>query len=1246
VKVDSTHLAQIFERVSTATDRGDHVEALRLADGARRLAPEHPDAQLVYARALLNDGRAAAAAECLAGREDPESLVLRAEASQAAGRGDDAIRTCCLALTRFAVDSVPGLAALAGRLCRANPERFPGWMGLDSTLKLVGELTGVSAAIVNWCNASIGRISIRPDTSLEFSVDVPAHLEPGTLKVRAGDSDLLGSGLRWPLDFHHEGWVVLERRRLFGRVGLRWAPQPQLTVIVGPGRGERRIGLEPSSDHAVDRPFEIELHDLDLDRDTLEVMVMLPDGRLAPLVGSPLKLPGAEPWRVEPLPDYVTVPTPGRPARHPVNIVIPVFAGLKETLNCLRSVVATAPPSAVITVVDDMTPDAELRDALDNAARRGLFTLVRTGVNLGFPGAANRGLRLHRDRDVILLNADTEVFPGWVERLGAAAYSGEHIGTVTPFGESGSILSYASRPGAALSATDAARADGIARRVNATHVVDLPVGVGFCLYLRRACLNDAGEFDELGFGRGYGEENDLCLRARRRGWRHVAATDVFVRHVGGRSYGKERDTLSRRNELVLNYRYPGYTELVAEFSSRDPLRAARRAIDQQWLTEIAVKPVLLMSFELSGGVKRHVAERRAALEAEGHTVLLLRADTRAEPSMTPAVRIEALRFEYLGYAVPQELEELRALLRQLALTRIEIHHFLGFPGEILELVLSLRAPYRVFIHDYVWVCPRVTLLNGQGVYCREPAIDSCEACVRTHGSNLGEPLTVAQLRLRSGMVLGNAERVVVPAQDVRQRMVKYFPSIDPVVHPWEGPVARPRRPRRPRRAGPVRVALLGALGTQKGHAVLLECARDAARRDLALRFVVVGYSINDPPLWATGRVFVTGPYEESEVTALLDREQCDVAWFPSVGPETWCYALTHALAAGLPVVAFDLGAVAERVRASGSGVLLPLDTPAEQINAELLRIAAAERPSDAKPRPSDEKPTEDATPMDTNPGPETADPSAQLSATVQLLTLPEGLYAFTIQSGGADAPTALRLPALQVGLAPLRSAGTVEFLCGPKTVDRWLTAEGDVVTVRIAGGEASLLLTSVRSTTSGVLAIDVRRLDGAPVAVPAATAAPAAAAPPDVPSTERGLITLVHVPYLGDLTFVAGWAGKPMENLWIEAFSVTVEPPESKPVLEYCGVSEDGNVSAWLTEGELCGVRGRGVPLVAFALRVRAEAHGEYLCRYRGRFLSGAVIGPFDDGRFCRSEAPGDPLVALELSLEPIVAAPMVQYAG
>jgi hypothetical protein len=130
---------------------------------------------------------------------------------------------------------------------------------------------------------------------------------------------------------------------------------------------------------------------------------------------------------------------------------------------------------------------------------------------------------------------------------------------------------------------------------------------------------------------------------------------------------------------------------------------------------------------------------------------------------------------------------------------------------------------------------------------------------------------------------------------------------------------------------------------------------------------------------------------------------------------------------------------------------------------------------------------------------------------------------------------------------------------------------------------------------------------------------------------------LVHVPHFGDLTFAEGWAGRPTENLWIEGFSISTESIDPA-LLEYCGVSEVGDTTPWMSAGEFCGKRGTGVPLVAFAVRVNSS-HSGYSCNYAGQFLSGKVIGPFSDGRLCRSEATGDPLVAIELRLQAARAA-------
>ena len=49
--------------------------------------------------------------------------------------------------------------------------------------------------------------------------------------------------------------------------------------------------------------------------------------------------------------------------------------------------------------------------------------------------------------------------------------------------------------------------------MNAGHRVGIPTAVGFCMYIRRECLKEVGEFRAEVFGKGYGEENDFCLRA-------------------------------------------------------------------------------------------------------------------------------------------------------------------------------------------------------------------------------------------------------------------------------------------------------------------------------------------------------------------------------------------------------------------------------------------------------------------------------------------------------------------------------------------------------------------------------------------------------------------------------------------------------------------------------------------------------------------------------------------------------------
>src|SRR5690606_40059987 len=58
--------------------------------------------------------------------------------------------------------------------------------------------------------------------------------------------------------------------------------------------------------------------------------------------------------------------------------------------------------------------------------------------------------------------------------------------------------------------------DSLFATANPGQIMDIPRAVGFCMYIRRECLDQIGLFDEERFGRGYGEENDFSMRSEER----------------------------------------------------------------------------------------------------------------------------------------------------------------------------------------------------------------------------------------------------------------------------------------------------------------------------------------------------------------------------------------------------------------------------------------------------------------------------------------------------------------------------------------------------------------------------------------------------------------------------------------------------------------------------------------------------------------------------------------------------------
>lgn len=254
-------------------------------------------------------------------------------------------------------------------------------------------------------------------------------------------------------------------------------------------------------------------------------------------------------------------------------VVVPVFNAPAQLGRCLDALRATVAGDQRVVIIDDASDDPEVERTLARLAQG--WEVVRNRHNLGFVATANRGFELAGRDDVVLLNSDTVPAGAWLARLRACLDADGAIASATPFTNNGEI---ASLPAFCRSSPVPEDPEAWARACRAAGppgYPDIPTAVGFCMALRRAAIDDVGGFDEAAFGRGYGEENDWCMRAGNAGWRHVLCDDAYVAHEGNASFGPLGLAPGGRAMETLVARHPDYPERVRSFIESDPLAPIR-----------------------------------------------------------------------------------------------------------------------------------------------------------------------------------------------------------------------------------------------------------------------------------------------------------------------------------------------------------------------------------------------------------------------------------------------------------------------------------------------------------------------------------------------------------------------------------------------------------------------------------------------------------------------------------------------
>ncbi len=218
------------------------------------------------------------------------------------------------------------------------------------------------------------------------------------------------------------------------------------------------------------------------------------------------------------------------------SVIVLTWNALDYTRQCAESLLAHTDPRHELIFVDNGSRQDTLDYLAELEADHPQVKVIRNGENLGFAAGNNVGLAAATGEYLCLLNSDTVVTNGWLERLMQPLIKDPRLGLVGPM--TNSITGGQKLPAVMYDEDTLEGMPEFAANLAAAKAGQTAPAlwvVGFCLMMRRELLLRIGGLDES-YGLGNYEDTDYCMRSFLSGFGAVVATDCFIHHYGSRSF--------------------------------------------------------------------------------------------------------------------------------------------------------------------------------------------------------------------------------------------------------------------------------------------------------------------------------------------------------------------------------------------------------------------------------------------------------------------------------------------------------------------------------------------------------------------------------------------------------------------------------------------------------------------------------------------------------------------------------------
>lgn len=629
--------------------------------------------------------------------------------------------------------------------------------------------------------------------------------------------------------------------------------------------------------------------------------------------------------------------------RNGVDIIIPIYNAYEELCECLDTLYKNTNFPYNLVLINDCSPDERIAPLLEKYNKRENVTVYNNEFNLGFVRTVNFGIT-HTQNNVVFLNSDTMLTPHWLRKLVIAGCSCDNTATVTPFSNAAGAFSVPEigknediPDGFALEEISA-----LVERNSKLDYVHVPTGNGFCMYVTRKALDTVGILDYEAFSRGYGEENDFCMRAKNAGFCNLICDDTYVYHKRSASFKEEKLELIKNNRKILDERYPEYSREISVFKNDNRLISNRFRIGDAIKNNDGLayksKRILYVLHEGGGGTTKTNEDLMGFVSNQHEEVYMLTSNT-AEFKLYSMINGQLhliykwkliTKWDINNFFCDEYKNIYFDVVQNFHIQLVHIRHLFKHSFDIVYVAEKLNVPVILSLHDFYFICPTINLINSDGEYCAGECRDCDKKCrnispiIKVNGDS--NKWTQEVWRRATVDIMGKCNTLITTSEYSREIFVKIFPEMankfKVIEHGRDFNYERFFRGEIPGK-NKIRILLAGNIDYNKGEEYIISLIRTDKKK--LLEFHCIG-SVTE-----SLRQYVTyhGKYRREEFVDFVDKIKPSFVGIFSIWPETYCHVLTEAWSCGIPCIVSDIGTLKERGEKHGGCVLANLNKPSE-----------------------------------------------------------------------------------------------------------------------------------------------------------------------------------------------------------------------------------------------------------------------------------------------------------------------------